>query len=202
MTEGVAQGAQAEGAVKADEVKPKPAVLKHLFMIRNAMAGIDGGAPGYHGQMQARLLAGSIEYFARVSSLGRMIMVSSTAPRAIGTAEVLAKELGINEFERIPYLWSGLDAPRDSYQHDCDRRKLMKIVDERRGKAEGLIVVTHYEVVMEFHPYFMEHEFGIRGERMIGEVDNADGIYYDLERKQFKRISGDLVPEKNVEHGS
>ena len=96
-------------------------------------------------------------------------------------------QLALPDFEKLSYLWSGGDSPRDSYYRDYDNYKLgkvMKLVDERRENADGLIMVTHVEVAEEFSAHFLEKEFG-RNE-YIGKISKGESVHFDLEGKRYQ----------------
>jgi len=108
-------------------------------------------------------------------------IVSSTAPRAIDSANALALELGMphTEIEKTLYLWSGNDSPKKG-GYDYDLNNLMKFVENRYSKR-GLVIVTHYEIVNEFPSHFLKKEFGIN--EQIRELSKGEAVYFDLEKK-------------------
>ena len=124
-------------------------------------------------------------------------IASSTAPRATDSAEVLAKELGA-EVDTVQYLWSGSDAPRDSFFKDRSensKEKLMNVIDKRRSRAEALLILSHLEIC-EFLPrFFMRREWKLEGgveetptgqKVYIGEIGKGQAVHIDLEQKHYE----------------
>ncbi|MBI2046984.1 histidine phosphatase family protein [Candidatus Pacearchaeota archaeon] len=112
-------------------------------------------------------------------------LVSSTAPRALDCSEVLAVQLALHlEFDKIPYLWSEHDGPPDCYYFQPSLVKVMALVDERREKAEGLIMMTHLGLLRDFLSYFLNKEFGRKEE--IGELNKGQAVHFDLEKRAYQ----------------
>ncbi|MDD5700286.1 MAG: hypothetical protein PHH00_03820 [Candidatus Nanoarchaeia archaeon] len=166
--------------VKA-EVKQKPTEMKHLFMMRHGRSdGMEGIFESDRGILTAR--AGEIR---QIVGTGSVYIVSSTAPPALASAQVMAAALGIGEFEQLPFLWAEREGPREGYYNDSRRSAVMKIIDERKQRAEGLVIVTHRMLMEEFHPYFMREGMG-RKIKIAGiEADYARAAYYDITKKKF-----------------
>jgi phosphohistidine phosphatase SixA len=130
--------------------------MEHLFVIRH-------GEYGYDKKLND-------EGCAQIENLGRIIrgivggmstrIISSTAPRGIGSAEIIARALHINEIEQNAYLWSGFDGPPDNYVYDLNAGKLMDIVEEGEKGVDALVIVSHLEVVRDLPPYFMKMRWG------------------------------------------
>lgn len=157
--------------------------MKHLFMVRH---GIYGGDDRINdgGRWQMKRLSRDIK---QVLCGGSVYLVSSTAPRALDSSEVLAAELALPpEFEQVPYLWSGDDSPSDSFYHNPNLDRLIEIVDERREKADGLVMVTHLEVVESFPTFFLEREFGQN--RHIERVAKGRAVHFDLEQRTYQTL--------------
>lgn len=157
--------------------------MKHLFVARHGSYGGDERIDDT-GRWQMKRLGRDIK---QVLCDGSVYLVSSTAPRALDSSEVLAAELALPpEFERVPYLWSGTDAPGDSFYRNPNLDRLIEIVDERRDMADGLVMVTHSEVVESFPAFFLEREFG-RNEHIIG-VAKGRAVHFDLEQRTYQII--------------
>ncbi len=88
------------------------------------------------------------------------------------------------EFEHVPYLWSGNDAPKDSYYRNPDRNRLVELVNERKDGIDGLIMVTHLEVAREFPRHYLKTEFGVN--KHIREISKGEAVHFDLEGKTYQ----------------
>ncbi len=163
--------------------------MEHLFVVRHG-SYYDYGANcdriDSFGREQMERLGKVIRSILRQ---GSAYIVSSTAPRALDSSGVLAVELGLpSEFEQIPYLWSGLDSPEDSFYHDRNQDKLIAIVNERRDKADGLVVVSHLEVTDNFPSFFFQREFGINDS--VPGIEKGQAVHIDLQKKSHQVIPG------------
>ena len=159
--------------------------MKHLFVTRHGDYSSSSDRINDDGRKQMDVLGKAIK---QILNGGSAYIMSSTRPRALDSSGVLAVQLALpEEFEHIPYLCSGADAPNDSYEWDsCRERlgKLMGLVDERRERADGIIMVTHLEVARDFPSYFLEKEFDEK--KIIGEIRKGQSIHFDLEQKNYQ----------------
>jgi phosphohistidine phosphatase SixA len=152
--------------------------MKHLFVVRHG--DYDGNYRiSEKGRKQMETLGTAIK---KVLNKGLTHLFSSTAPRALDSSQILAEQLGLPQFEQIPALWSGNDAPIGSYYLAPD--KLIAFIDKERDKANGLIIVTHLEIIGDFPKYFLKKEFG--EDKIIGEFDKGHAFHLDLERKAYQ----------------
>lgn len=154
--------------------------IRHLFIARHGNYGQDSGLDE-SGRQQMENLA---EVMKEILNGDTAYIVSSTAPSASDSAEVLAAELSLQDFEKTLSLWSGRDSPLG--KHDADLEGLMELVNKNRDKAEGLILVTHYEVVDEFPMYFWEKEFG--SVEHIPRPSKGEAVYINLEEKTYRML--------------
>ena len=99
--------------------------------------------------------------------------------------------VGIIPCEKIPYLWTGEDSPRESYHWDRNNSKLMQIIEERGEKTDNLIVVSHYEITNAFPSYFRQQKFG--GDKRMGTLFRGYAIHFDLTAKRCQ-----LLPKINL----
>ncbi len=152
--------------------------MKHLFIARHGHYGSDD-LINQHGINQMERIGAQIQ---NILSGNLAYIISSTAPRALGSSHVLSQILtGQERFFQEPYLWSGTDAPKESYYRDHDKDKLMSIVNQYRDKAEGLVLVSHLEVVEDFPEYFFKKEFG--KSIYLPEISKGEAIHIDLEKQ-------------------
>lgn len=73
-------------------------------------------------------------------------IMSSTAPRAIDSAEIISNILGKN-FEKHEILWSGGSRTQN---HEA----VLNLLGDYEEEADTIILVTHYEYVKEFPKHF------------------------------------------------
>lgn len=125
--------------------------MSHLYVIRHGRYDNKGLTPKGVAQIESLVIP-----IRETIDGGTLYIVSSDAPRAVQGAEILAEEFGGLDVEVVPYLWSASDASEDSYYFQFDEEKLAKIVEDRRHKADGLIVMTHFEVVRDLPRFFMK----------------------------------------------
>lgn len=156
--------------------------MKYLFVVRHGIYGSDNRLNA-RGKEQMRILGEAMKGKLNGSSIH---LVSSTAPRALDSSEVLREVLGVGEVEEIPYLWSGGDCPRDvrtfnEYNPDSSM-KVMQLIQERRERVDGLIMVTHLEVTRHFPSYFVKQEFGKK--EWLDELSKGQAVYFDLDKKE------------------
>ncbi len=165
--------------------------MKHLFVVRHGDYGGDDRINDY-GRQQMETLGKAMKQILNGSSA---YLFSSTAPRALDSSQILAVQLALSpEFEQIPYLWSGSDAPRDSYYYNRDLGRLMKIVTERKDKADGLVMVTHLEIAEDFPSYFLEKEF--EQNTRIGEILTGRAVHLNLEDRTYQ-----ILPfQESIDH--
>lgn len=163
--------------------------MKHLIISRHADYGDDDRISDW-GKLQMHLLFSKL----KIISCQNYAIVSSPAPRALDSSEILADYLGISrkKIEQVPYLWSANDGPKDGYFYDRKRDKLhalskiSAIIDKRRNLAEILIIVSHAEPCRDFPSFFCEKEFG-RKEKTY-EVEKGKAIHFDLEARSWQLL--------------
>jgi broad specificity phosphatase PhoE len=161
--------------------------MKHLFVARHGDYDGDYRISNY-GRQQMETLGKAIKQVLNGSSA---YLVSSTAPRALDSSEILAVELGLPlEFERTPYIWSGNSAPEDSHYKRFDSNdKLVEFVNERKDKADGLIMVTHLEITDWFPYYFLKKELEIDNPINIpDELPKGMAVHIDIGQRGCKII--------------
>lgn len=154
--------------------------MKHLFVVRHGKYGSDNRIND-SGRQQMEALGKSIKEILNGSSIH---LLSSTAPRALDSSEVLITQLALPKFEQVLYLWSGSDAPKDSYYWNPSVNKLMELIAERKDKAEGIIMMTHLEVAEEFPTHFLRKELG--QDKSVGEVLKGQAVHLDLEKRTYQ----------------
>ncbi|PIN86163.1 hypothetical protein COV19_06105 [Candidatus Woesearchaeota archaeon CG10_big_fil_rev_8_21_14_0_10_44_13] len=160
--------------------------MEHLFVARHGTQGIDGKLSD-EGRAQAAVLGDDINNILNGSSA---YILSSSAPIAIESAKTITLRLAKREIsylvEVIPYLWTGEGAPEGSYGsafNDCNGF-LMEILNGRRENAEGIIIVSHLEVVNFFPKYFRRKEFGVT--EHIETLGHGSAVHFDIRHKTYR----------------
>jgi len=126
-------------------------------------------------------------------------IISSSAKAAVQSSKILAKKLELKDFEKISYLWTGLDAPKNSFysgdslpldlenkvldQKSLIKRldKVMNIVSERKDKADAIIIMADIEIVKYFAGYFKEKTWGTKDGYIRLDWGKAHHIQYNHE---------------------
>ena len=150
------------------------------------------------GQKQMEKLGNAIK---EILKGGSAYIISSAAPRAVDSSQILAIQLGLpQEFEQSTYLWSGEGTPKDGFVFDYDNStydpaldRVMKLLNERSDKADGLVLLAHKELPMLFSSYFLEKGGLEKTWKWIGnpEIGYGRAVHLDLEQKIDK-----IIPER------
>ncbi|MFH1212055.1 MAG: phosphoglycerate mutase family protein [Candidatus Woesearchaeota archaeon] len=162
--------------------------MKHLFVARHGSYGKDGRINDA-GREQMKALAAVIKGIL-VGSPAHI--VSSTASRALDSAQVLAEELGLSGVEQELYIWGGGDAPKDSYYNDRWRsesasERLIEIVYRERSGADTVIVVSHCGTA-DWIDYHVCEKESIPGHGKPTEIPKGRAIHFDMENKTRRLI--------------
>lgn len=129
--------------------------MKHFFIARHGAYYIDGHLNKL-GERQIRALGQAMKEILNGSSV---CIISSTAPRALDSSRVLAPELNlVGNIEEISCLWYAADSGHYDPVCDLDVDEVYRIVEERRYKADALILMAHEELRDAFASYFSEKE--------------------------------------------
>ena len=154
--------------------------MDHLFVVKHEKYGY-GSRLSENGVKQIGIIGNDIN---QIIKGGSIYIFSSNAPQSLDTSKVLAVQLSLgDEFEKTPYLWSGKDSPREE-GYNYNPEDLMKKVNERRDRADGLILVTHCEVLDEFSTYFFREEFGKTGD--IRKVNKERAVHFNLMQQTYQ----------------
>jgi len=101
----------------------------------------------------------------------------------LDVSEILEGHLAVPKFEQIKYLWSEENSPDGTFYHDQNLDRLIQIVNERRDRADALVMVIHSRIVREFPTYFLRKEFRINGEI---ELPKGKAVHFDLENRSYE----------------
>lgn len=122
----------------------------------------------------------------QIETLGKMLkthltpgelatILSSTAPRALDSSEVLAKVLGIPVVEPHLVLWS-------DNNHQENFAEAYQLVNAVRRRAHLAILVTHYEYAEGFPSYLCERDLQL--DVPYKEIGKGQGVLIDYKAKQ------------------
>ena len=175
--------------------------MKNLFIARHGEYGYGFGYPlSSKGKEQADNLGKRIKEIHKQDSI---YIVTSPALRTRETAEIIATNLDspISSIENLSYLWEGSDVHtsdlsredvhKNTYECNPDIERLLQLVEDRRKKAEGLIVVSHKHLISDLAEIFIEKEFGrsfkddnygFRG------IEYGEGMHFDLEQEAYQGL--------------
>lgn len=131
--------------------------MKHFFLARHGAYYLNGHL-NQLGERQIRALGKEMKHILNGSSVH---IISSTAPRALDSSQVLVSELnGTGSIEAMPELWFAADTSHYERVCDFDPHQIYEIVQKRKDHADALILMAHEELRNEFAAYFAEKEFG------------------------------------------
>lgn len=83
---------------------------------------------------------------------GKVLVLTSIAPRGIDTANLIAEQFSL-PVEPHEVFWS-------ENSHREDFNAALALIDKRADDVEILIVVTHYEYVKDFPKFYGDKRFG------------------------------------------
>lgn len=147
--------------------------MKHLFIARHGAYDEDKQL-SEEGREQIATLGGSIR---EILNGGSTRIVSSTVPRAVSSARVLVDYLGLPiDFEENSYLFR-LNFEVGSVRY----ANSMAFIDERRNHINGLVLMTHDDIVGLLSTYFMKKEWS--ESCPINSIRLAHAVHFDLENK-------------------
>jgi len=148
--------------------------MNKLILVRHCLRDEHGGLSAL-GLGQADVLSKEVKRITTKS----YHLVSASSRRAVETAGKISLALGGNgNFEILDYLWSARDGPAGNYLEDRDLRKLVEVVNERKGKADNLVVVGHLESITDLAQHFAQQVLGRKLD--IEEVQIGKGVAYDF----------------------
>ena len=151
--------------------------MKNFFLVRHGIYDYQNRL-SEEGNAQMQILGCKIRDLVNGGKVG---IISSTAPRALDTV------LGVESFEQDSYLWSGSDVQsRDTFYLMPDNNRVMKMIDTRKDLVDGLVLVSHLEVVRDFGRHYIQALLGVDP----GKKEPAKGSAYhvDLEGRRYQVI--------------
>jgi phosphohistidine phosphatase SixA len=113
---------------------------------------------------------------------GKIMILSSTAPRAKESAEILFKELSSKylsiEMECVDILWSGNSAPLS-----MDNKQILRLIQKKADEqADVIIIVTHSEYADE-----LSADLGIAFDETL---EKGEMLVINMATKEYQKYSG------------
>ena len=161
--------------------------MKHLIVVRHGDYAV-GGILSEKGKIQINSIALQL---TNLNLSKKAVILTSPAPRALESADIIKQKLGIKDYVEIPFFWSDTTAPTPTYYKDQDPSKVMTIVNEYEER-EVVIVVSHLEVVNQFPKYFMQEMFGKIAS--CPKLEKGEALHIDVLKQSFKLLKdGDML---------
>jgi len=152
--------------------------MKHLFVIRHGDYNWEGLSN--LGINQIERITEEMKTIVGEIYNGHYLL-SSTAPRAEQSAQIIAKAFGLEAFDKDKRLWThGGD---DLYQKD---EAIDGMIAPHKDKNDIVTIVTHYEVVGSYPHHIAKTLFG--RDEWIRESKKGEGVHFDLEEKTYQLL--------------
>jgi len=148
--------------------------MEKLILVRHG--NYNGSVISDSGRQQMEILARKLQLELQDK---RVLIISSTALRAIGSAEVFSNVLGIS-FEQDEKLWSDND-------HWRDHSQLLELIRARQEDADVIILVTHLEYTEEFPAYYGKEELKVNWNQR--EIEKGEAWIIDCIKKTLLHIT-------------
>ncbi len=149
--------------------------MRNLFVARHGNYNDSDGLLTDWGRRQYFELGAKLKPVA----IGSIYIMSSPAPRAYQSAEILAQKLRADKLEKENLLFPG-EAGFDISSADSVV-KLTKLVKERGAKTDNLVLVTHAEVCMDLSNYYAQTELGYL--KTVGPFPYGSAVRLDCVNK-------------------
>jgi phosphohistidine phosphatase SixA len=146
-------------------------MLKKLFIIRHGNYGPDERLNAT-GVSQMENLVPILK--SHITEHEKVIILSSSAPRAEDSAKVISKGMGI-AFEKHSEFWSD-----EKHHQDNRRAKLLLEQKTKERMADTIILITHCEYAKELAWYIaLSMQFNAKRK----DVDEGGMVYLNREKK-------------------
>jgi len=158
--------------------------MRKIGFIRHAVyhsPEVNGGIVGNLGRIEANFLAKSLRKRLSALETGSVKIISSPAGRALGTAEIIASELGAGNVATYSCLWSDRDNKEDFTE-------INGVIEKEFDSESVLLVVSHADVVDEFTEEFLIRH-GLLDEAMsFNGLRTAECAFIDLDENSLQLI--------------
>jgi len=154
--------------------------MDHLFLVRHGDYTQTKRLSAV-GERQIQKLAEQIKA-ADANLRNGFTVVSSPSLRAMQSAQIIAREFGLDSIAKHCVLFSeGEDPLSPEKLEDID------LVVGRYMQNHGVAVVSHWDVVYHYSRYFCERELGM-GCGGIREPEKGEAVHFDLRRKRYEML--------------
>ena len=130
--------------------------MKKLILVRHGTD--EGGRNGHLTESGRKEIADLAEKLAPHINGASVLMLSSTALRALDSAEIFFKRLNI-AFEPVGLLWSGGGGVVCGIGEDY--KQTLELLNSHPVQADIVVLVTHYEYVQGFPTFFGDSVLGV-----------------------------------------
>jgi len=152
--------------------------MRHLFVIRHGhYAGRDLSD---RGREQISHIAEDMKAIIGEMHNGHYLL-SSTAPRAEQTAEIIAQAFGLEAFDKDERLWTG-----GGYISPEEVEAIDGMIAPHKDKHDIVTISTHYEVVGSYPSHIAKTLFG--RDEYIRRPEKGEGVHLDLEAKTYQML--------------
>lgn len=163
--------------------------MEHIFIVRHGDFDSKTRKLTDLGKKQIAKVAIQIKNLLGAKS---SVIVTSTAPRALESSEIISETTKTQDCVPVEFLWSHPDdAPSGGYYSDQNPSKVMAILKEFMQK-DIVILVSHHEVVNQFPKYFMQEVFGKTSS--CPKLEKGEALHIDVLKQSFKILKdGDML---------
>jgi len=165
--------------IMINKINLKQKFMKHLIVVRHGDYAT-GGILSEQGKKQINSIALQL---ISLQQNQNSVILTSPAPRAQESADIMQQKLGIAELVKVPFFWSDTTAPAPTYYKDRDPYKVMDIINQYSDK-DIVIIVSHLELVNQFPRFFAETKLGKYWR--LPELQKGQAIHFDIQQKSFK----------------
>lgn len=149
--------------------------MKKLIVVRHGSYG-DNWCLNEHGQMEINKLAQFLKSHMHEESV---LILTSNMVRASQSAKILGDILNApTKEDRILF--------SDSW-HPENISAVLELVNSLQQETDILILVTHFEHVVKFPPFFAKQKFGI--DFRCNGIEKGEALVFDCEQRTIAHIS-------------
>ena len=156
--------------------------MRHLFVIRHGDHNWEDLSN--RGRDQIEKIAEEIKAIVGEIHNGHYLL-SSTAPRAEQSAQIIAKAFGLEVFDKDERLWTSRGD--DLYQKELEA--IDGMIAPHKDKYDIVTIVTHYEVVGSYPLHVVKTLFG--KDESIRRPEKGEGVHLDIEARTYQLLPRD-----------
>jgi len=153
--------------------------MKQLFVIRHG--DYDWKDLSNSGEKQIERIAEDMKAIVGEMYDGHYLL-SSTAPRAEQSTEIIAKAFGLESFDKNRRLWTG--GGDNLYQEELEAIDAM--ITPYEDTHDIVTITTHYEVVGSYPRHIVRTLF--ERDEYIRRPEKGQGVHLDLEAKTYQML--------------